>query len=51
MHFPLMCVVSYPVKAPLTGCLTDKTPVVNKTLVYNHKEFYRPPPATVIGSK
>ena len=51
VHFPLMCVGLLLVKTPLTGCLTDKTPVVNKTLVFNHKGFYRPPPATVIGSK
>ena len=28
-----------------TECLTDMTPVVNKTLVYNHKDFYAPPTA------
>ena len=34
-----------------TGSLTNKTPVVTKTLVYNHKDFYAPPTATVIGSQ
>ena len=30
-------------KTPPTGCLTDKTPVVNQTLVYNHNNLFTPP--------